>query len=109
MAEENLQNKIDVIVVGAGPAGVSAAITVARGGKNVVLVERAPFAGAKNMYGGVIYTHAAKEIFPNFEEAPIERYIAKHSYVLLSEKDSTQISYKNPEHENNAFVADFIE
>ncbi len=105
MAEENLQNKIDVIVVGAGPAGVSAAITVARGGKSVVLVERAPFAGAKNMYGGVIYTHAAQEIFPNFEEAPIERYIAKHSYVLLSEKDSTQISYKNPEHEKNAFVA----
>ncbi len=105
MAEENLQNKTDVIVIGAGPAGVSAAITVARGGKSVVLVERAPFAGAKNMYGGVIYTHAAKEIFPNFEEAPIERYIAKHSYVLLSEKDSTQISYQNPEHEKNAFVA----
>ena len=105
MTHQNSENKTDVIVVGAGPAGVSAAITVARGGKKVVLVERAPFAGAKNMYGGIIYSHAAKEIFPNFEEAPIERYVSKHSYVLLSEKDSTQISYKNPEHEKNAFVA----
>ena len=47
MSEEIIQNKVDIIVVGAGPAGVSAAITAARGGKKVVLVERAPYAGAK--------------------------------------------------------------
>ena len=105
MSEEISQNKVDIIVVGAGPAGVSAAITAAKGGKKVVLVERAPFAGAKNMYGGVIYTHAAQEIFPNYKEAPIERYISAHSYVLLSENDSTQITYKNSLHKDNAFVA----
>lgn len=104
MSKENLQNKVDVIVVGAGPAGVSAAITVARGGKKVILVERGPFAGAKNMYGGVIYSHAASEIFPNYKEAPIERFVSNHSYVLLSEKDSTTISYKNPAHFENSFV-----
>lgn len=59
-----------------------------------MLVERAPYAGAKNMYGGVIYSHAASEIFPNYKEAPIERYISKHNYVLLSDEDSTEISYK---------------
>lgn len=105
MSEEIIQNKVDIIVVGAGPAGVSAAITAARGGKKVVLVERAPYAGAKNMYGGVIYSHAASEIFPNYKEAPIERYISKHNYVLLSDEDSTEISYKNPSHEECAFVA----
>lgn len=104
MTEENIQNKADVIVIGAGPAGVSAAITVARGGKKVVLVERANAAGAKNMYGGVVYTHAAKEIFPNYEDAPIERYVSKHNYVLLSKDSSTEISYKNPKHNGNAFV-----
>ncbi len=104
MPEENQQNKTDVIVVGAGPAGVSAAVTVARGGKKVVLVERGNFAGSKNMYGGVIYSHAAAEIFSNYKEAPIERFVSNHSYVLLSETDSTTISYKSPSHNENAFV-----
>jgi len=105
MEQQSTQNKIDAIVVGAGPAGVSAAITIARNGKKVVLVERAPFAGAKNMYGGVIYTHAAKELFPNYKEAPIERFVTTHSYVLLSENDSTEIKYKNPNSYNESFVA----
>lgn len=106
MSENNVENKVDVIVVGAGPAGVSAAITVARGGKKVVLVERGSFSGAKNMYGGVIYSHAAKEIFPNFmEEAPIERFVSEHTYVLLSGDESTSISYKKPSHNDNSFVA----
>lgn len=105
MDKHNIQNKVDVIVVGAGPAGVSAAITVARNGKKVVLVDRAPFAGAKNMYGGVIYTHAAKEIFPNYLDAPIERFVNTHSYVLLSEEESTEIKYKNPKTKQESFVA----
>lgn len=105
MSEANNHNKADVIVVGAGPAGVSAAITVARGGKKVVLVERGSFAGAKNMYGGVIYSHAASEIFPNYKEAPVERFVEDHSYVLLSDGASTKITYKNTHHNDNAFVA----
>lgn len=104
MLQENQQNKTDVIVVGAGPAGVSAAVTVARGGKNVVLVERGNFAGAKNMYGGVIYSHAAQEVFPNYKESPIERFVSTHSYVIMSENDSTTVSYKNPSHNENAFI-----
>lgn len=98
-------SKTDVIVVGAGPAGVSAAITVARGGKKVVLVERGNFSGAKNVYGGVIYSHAAKEIFPNFKEAPIERFVNNKSFMLLSEYDSTTISYKNSLDEEGSFIA----
>ena len=98
-------SKTDVIVVGAGPAGVSAAITVARGGKKAVLVERGNFSGAKNVYGGVIYSHAAKEIFPNFKEAPIERFVNNKSFMLLSEYDSTTISYKNSLDEEGSFIA----
>lgn len=100
------ENKTDVIVIGAGPAGVSAAVTVARGGKKVILVERGSFAGSKNMYGGVIYGHAAEEIFPDYEQsAPIERYVSYHSYMLLDEEQSTTITYKNHKEKKNAFVA----
>ncbi|MBR1460773.1 FAD-dependent oxidoreductase [bacterium] len=89
-------NKTDVIVVGAGPAGVSCAITLARAGKEVVLIERGAFAGSKNVFGGAIYTQPTKEIFPNFEtEAPVERRNIAHNFMILGEKDSTTISYRN--------------
>ena len=100
------ENKTDVIVVGAGPAGVSAAVTIARGGKKVILVERGNFAGAKNMYGGVIYEHAVKELFPDFlESAPVERFVTSHSYMLLDDEQSTTITYKNHKEMQNSFVA----
>lgn len=103
--EETVKNnKVDVIVVGSGPAGVSAAVTVARGGKKVVMVERGSFSGSKNMYGGVVYSHAAQEIFPNYKEAPIERFVTSHNYALLSENDSTMISYKNANDGENSFI-----
>ncbi len=99
MIEENIekkdQNHVDVIVVGGGPAGISCAITLARAGKDVVLIERGKFSGSKNVFGGAIYAQPTREIFPNFEkEAPIERKNIEHKYALLGEDDSTVISYK---------------
>src|SRR6266581_3456391 len=49
-------DKFDSIVVGAGPAGVSAAITMARAGLNVALLERGEYAGAKNVQGAILYS-----------------------------------------------------
>lgn len=99
------EKKTDVIVIGAGPAGVSAAITVARGGKRVILIERGDFAGAKNMYGGVVYDHAAQEIFPEYKDsAPIERFVSSHNYMLMDNCQSTTIKYKNHTDNINAFI-----
>lgn len=92
----NEQNKTDVIVVGAGPAGISCAVTIARQGKKVVLIERGSFAGSKNVFGGAIYTQPTKEIFPDFEaSAPLERKNIEHKFAILGEEDSTVISYRN--------------
>ena len=55
----------DAIVVGAGPAGVAAALTMARGGLKVIIIERGRFAGAKNLFGGVFYTHALADVLPD--------------------------------------------
>lgn len=97
------QNKIEVIIVGAGPAGIAAGITLARANKKVLIVERGSFAGAKNMFGGAIYVEPTKEIFPNFlEEAPIERFNIEHRYVLLTKEQSTTISYKTQEYTKNS-------
>ena len=89
------ENKTDVIIVGAGPAGIACGITLARAGKEVVIIERGLFAGSKNVFGGAIYTKPTLEIFPNFEkEAPVERRNIEHNFAILGENDSTTITYR---------------
>lgn len=89
------ENKTDVIVVGAGPAGISAAVTIARAGYEVVLIERGTFAGSKNVFGGAIYAKAVKDVFPDFEKtAPLERKNIEHKFTILGEDDSTVVSYR---------------
>lgn len=99
-------NKTQVIVVGAGPSGICAAITVAKSGKEVILIERGNFSGSKNMFGGAIYTQPTRELFPDFEStAPLERNNIKHNYSILTEDESTTITYRdNTEHSNSYTV-----
>ncbi|MCL1797048.1 MAG: FAD-dependent oxidoreductase [Eggerthellaceae bacterium] len=78
----------DAIIVGSGCAGAIAAYELAQAGKSVLVVERGNYAGAKNMTGGRLYTHALKQVFPNFEdEAPLERRIT-HERISMMTPDS---------------------
>ncbi len=100
-----MKNKTQVIVVGGGLAGISAAITVAKAGKEVVLIERGSFCGSKNVFGGAIYTRAVKEIFPDFEQAaPLERNNIRHQYMLLTKTDATTISHFKKEIDSNSYT-----
>ena len=86
----------DIIVVGAGPAGSCAAIAAAKAGKRVVLIERGPFPGSKNMYGGVIYPRILDELIPNwYEHAPIQRWVVRRSTMLLSDTGALNIDYRS--------------
>lgn len=90
-----MDKKIEVTVVGAGPAGVSAAITLARAGKKVLLIDRSDKAGDKNMFGGIIYAKQTAEIYPAFwETAPVEREISAQKIFMLTDYNSTQYEYK---------------
>jgi len=94
----DIKYNADVIVVGAGPAGISAAIEVARGGKKVVLLERSNYPGSKNMYGGAVYTKALKEVFKeDFASVPYERIVNSHTWAFLNETSSFEMTYKNDE------------
>jgi electron transfer flavoprotein-quinone oxidoreductase len=75
----------DVVVVGAGPAGSAAALVAARGGLSVCLLERGPFPGSKNMYGGVTYARILDDLIPAWwEEAPIQRWITRRSTMVAT-------------------------
>jgi len=90
-------DKLDVIVVGAGVAGCTVALLLAQQGLEVALIERGPFPGSKNLSGGVLYGQVLHQIIPNFwEKAPVERVITNQAVTFLTETDSVSLDFKTP-------------
>ncbi len=86
----------DIIVVGAGPAGSAAALVAARAGRRVALIERGPFPGSKNMYGGVIYGRILDQLIPNWwEQAPTQRWIVRRGTMLATPTQSVTIDVRS--------------
>lgn len=94
MAEE----KFDAIVVGAGLAGTAAALTMARAGMQVLVVEKGKTPGSKNVTGGRMYSHALAKLVPEFwtQGAPIERWVTKEVITLLTGADALDIAFDAP-------------
>ena len=85
-------DKFDLIVVGAGPAGSAAAYTAAKAGANVLMIERGPTPGSKNVSGALAYARAIDRVFPRFwEQAPVERAVHGHQLVFLGEDCAVRI------------------
>jgi electron transfer flavoprotein-quinone oxidoreductase len=90
-----MEEKFDAVVVGAGLAGCSAAIKLASGGMQVVLIERGLYPGSKNLSGGVLYGRILEELIPEYwKEAPIERFITNHVVTFLTDEASLSIDFK---------------
>ena len=95
--------KIDVIVVGAGPSGIACALTASRGGLKTVVIEKASKFGVKNMYGGAVYLESIKELFPEtYKNFPYERFLKNYNYVILNDENSLSVSYTNNGNKLNA-------
>jgi len=96
MSLTRTSGSFDAVVVGAGPAGTSAALGLARGGRKVLLLERGEYPGAKNMFGGMMaYCPAAEELVAGFwEKAPWERAVTKRTLSVMGEGSSTSLVFR---------------
>ena len=98
--------QFDVAIVGAGPAGSSAAFILAEKGVKTVVFERGEYPGAKNMSGGVLYGHELARIVPDFAErnCPIERNIVESQVWYLSEDAGYAVSFRDRAFQKDAQV-----
>ena len=90
------EEKFDAIVVGAGFAGNAAAITMAKAGLQVAVLERGSKPGAKNIMGGIFYNHYLEEIVgEEWKNAPLERPIIEERRWFMTPDAAIGIDYKN--------------
>ena len=91
-----MDDKLDAIVVGAGPAGITAARALAEAGLATVVLERGQFPGSKNIWGGILYRQPTEEMCLGFEtEAPLERPIIEQRYLMLTEDAMLGATYRS--------------
>jgi len=102
--------RFEVIIVGAGLSGIAAALTLARADVEVLVIERGDFPGAKNLFGGILYSGVLAELVPEFwNEAPVERHIVNRRWATLDEDTQVALDLKSATFDappyNNTFTA----
>lgn len=91
----NAADHFDAIIVGAGPAGSCAALALAKAGKRVVLIERGPFPGSKNMYGGVVYPRILDALIPEWwTDMPVQRWVTRRTTMLLTDTQAFSVDFR---------------
>ncbi len=92
-----MKETFDVAIVGAGPAGISAACVLADAGIKTIVFERGEYPGAKNMSGGVLYGYNLAQVLPDYAKrnCPIERNIVESRIWYLSKESGLSVGYRD--------------
>lgn len=92
-----MRDIFDVAIVGAGPAGVSAACVLAAAGVKIIVLERGDYPGAKNVSGAVLYGHELAQVLPDFQDrgCPLERNIVETRLWYLSSEAGYTLGYRD--------------
>ncbi|MCL4328209.1 MAG: FAD-dependent oxidoreductase [Candidatus Thermoplasmatota archaeon] len=94
-------SEFDAIIVGAGPAGSSAAIKLASSGLTTLLVEKADPPGSKNVSGGIMWGNELGGVLPDWEkDAPLERYVISKGTGLLTSDSLISVDFRSRKFES---------
>ncbi|RLA98731.1 MAG: electron transfer flavoprotein, partial [Deltaproteobacteria bacterium] len=75
---------LEAVVVGGGLGGLAAAYTLAKGGVQVLVLERGDHPGSKNVTGGRLYLNPVRPFLPDlWEEAPLERPVTREVITAM--------------------------
>lgn len=85
-------DQLDVIVIGAGPAGIAAGYEAAKAGLQVAVLERGDAAGSKNLTGGRLYLEPVRDLCGDLlERAAFERPVTQESITLTDDSSSLTV------------------
>ena len=92
-----MDEKFDCIIVGAGVAGLSAAMTLARNNMKFLLIEKGEFPGSKNVSGGVLWGNDLAKLVPNYweEDAGWDRFINQRRLTFMDDQSSFSVDFKS--------------
>lgn len=89
-----MAEKVDVVVIGAGLAGLSCAYELAGAGLDVLVVERGDYPGAKNVTGGRLYLNPIRPLAPDLlDGAPFERPVVQERLTMMAESGAVTVAF----------------
>jgi electron transfer flavoprotein-quinone oxidoreductase len=88
--------KMDVVIVGSGLAGLATAYCLADEDLVILVAEKGDFPGSKNVTGGRIYLNPVRDLFPEiWDEAPLERHVVREKLTMMAEASSTTVELRS--------------
>lgn len=102
----------DVVIVGAGPSGLSAAIRLAQLGQqhqkelNICVIEKGASVGAQILSGAVLDPRALNELIPDWQnkDAPLDTPVTQDQFLFLTEKKSFRLPTPPQMHNHGNYI-----
>jgi electron transfer flavoprotein-quinone oxidoreductase len=92
-----MDEKFDCIIVGAGVAGLAAAMILARNNLKFLLIEKGEFPGSKNVSGGVLWGSDLDKLVPGYweENAGWDRFINHRRLTFMDNQSAFSVDFKS--------------